>query len=106
MAFLLSLKDFYTDMKIIKIKKVDGCLESSNVHDIFLNMQVSKIFLDSIAQNGKLIIYDEMEKPFFKLIVKGKYTLKGSIGNKVIRIVLPPASDNRWQEEIKEMIQL
>ncbi len=91
-------------MDIIKEKKIENCLESSNVKDFMLDSEINKIFVDYLAELGKLIFIDNIENPFFKIIVRGKYTLKGSIGNKTIRILLPEMDNESAIKELKDYI--
>lgn len=80
-------------MKIVKIKKIEGCLEGTNVRDILFDSAITREFIDFLGKKGKLIYNQEMEKPFFRVIVRGGYTLKGSLGNKSIRVILPENSE-------------
>jgi len=94
-------------MKVVKEKKVEDCLESTSVKDFLFDETIDKSFVDYLAQLGKLIFVDEIEKPFFKVIVKGKFTIKGSVGNKSIRLILPDLSEetNKNLEELKQLIE-
>ncbi|MFP4370445.1 MAG: hypothetical protein ACOC2K_03345 [Bacteroidota bacterium] len=80
-------------MRVIKLKKVEGCLEGSNVHDILLDDKIDREFIDHLGKMGKLIYMDSFDKPFFKVIVRGRYTIKGSQTNKSIRIIFPEGAD-------------
>lgn len=81
-------------MKLIHIKIIEGCLEGTNVRDALFSEPVNASFIKFLGNLGKLIYKENMEKPFFKVIVRGKYTLKGSVGNKTVRIILPELSGN------------
>lgn len=76
-------------MKVIKKKKIEGCLESNFVWDLMLNSQMDKSFIDYLAILGKIIFVDNIKKPFFKIIVKGKFTLTGVLNNNSFRIIFP-----------------
>lgn len=76
-------------MDVISIRKIDSCLEGINAWDLLLNTKISEEFIFSLTEIGKLIYHSELDKPFFRLIVKGRYTAKGSLGNKTIRLILP-----------------
>jgi hypothetical protein len=90
-------------VKVLGHKKVEGCLEGTNVYDIFLKENIDENFITFLSNFGKLIQNNEIENPFFKIIVKGKYTIKGSIGNKSVRILLP---DSNYNELLTELIEL
>ena len=85
-------------MKIVKVKKIEGCLEGTNVRDILFDLEITKDFIEFLGDHGKLVYNPEMEKPFFRVIVRGKYTLKGSQGNKSIRVILPENSEGLIEE--------
>ena len=76
-------------MKVVKQKKVTDCYESSNTIDFILSAPITKPFVEQLGQLGKLLLYDEFDIPYFKVIVKGEYTIKGAFGKKTIRILLP-----------------
>ena len=69
-------------MKVKKIKKIEDCLEGTNVRDFLLDGFLNKKFIDYLGKLGKYIYNDEFAKPFFKVIVRGKYTIKGARGIK------------------------
>ncbi|ROL60007.1 hypothetical protein D9V87_03055 [Bacteroidetes/Chlorobi group bacterium MS-B_bin-24] len=76
-------------MKVVKQKKVTDCYESSNTIDLILSAPITKPFVEHLGQLGKLLLFDEFDIPYFKVIVKGEYTIKGAFGKKTIRILLP-----------------
>ncbi len=89
-------------MQVVQIKKVLGCLESFNARDVFLEKEIKTEFVEHIGKLGKLIHIKELEKPFFKVIVKGKYTIKGSETNNSIRIVF---SNTHFEEDLEKIIE-
>jgi hypothetical protein len=91
-------------MKVIDIKKIDGCLEGRNVWDVLLDGEISKEFIEYLGNNGKLIYQKQMEKPFFTIILRGKYTIKGSQTNHTFRAILPEKADIEILDEIKDII--
>lgn len=82
--------------------KVEGCLEGSNVYDIKLVGEIDKKFIDHLGEMGKLTYKDNYEKPFFRVIVRGKYTLKGVESNSEIRVILP---DNGNFNDIRKIME-
>ena len=76
-------------MKVVKQRKVTDCYESSNTIDFVLSALITKNFVEHLGQLGKLLLFDEFDTPYFKVIVKGEYTIKGAFGKKTIRILLP-----------------
>lgn len=76
-------------MKIINRKKIENCLEGKNVWDLLFDEPISKGFIFYLGQLGKIKYQPFFPKPFFTLIVKGKFTLKGSENNSSARLLLP-----------------
>ena len=93
-------------MKVIDNKRVEGCYGGHNVWDILFDDKIDKELIDYIGKLGKLVYQGRMKKPFFKVIVRGKYTIKGSQGNNSVRVTLPEKDDPIILEEIKEYIEL
>ncbi len=76
-------------MKVVKIKKVDDCYESNNTVDFLLSGEMTKEFVEHLGTLGKLLFFEDFDIPYFKVIVKGEYTIKGALGKRTIRILLP-----------------
>jgi len=87
-------------MKIIKQKKIEGCLEGANVKDIKLDGKITRELVLHLGELGKLVFTDELVKPFFRIIVRGQFTMKGSIGNRTFRLLLP----NEGEEELMNIL--
>jgi hypothetical protein len=80
-------------MKIRGIKNVQGCLEGTNVRDIYFDEPITTDFAEYVCKLGRAVFRREIEKPFFKVMVRGRYTLKGSVGNYSARLILPTPDD-------------
>jgi hypothetical protein len=91
-------------MKVIKNKKIEGCLDGTNVRDILLDGIIEKDLIEYLGQLGRLVYKAEMEKPFFRVIVRGKYTIRGSQGNKSMRVILPDDAPESDLNEIADFI--
>lgn len=85
-------------MKILETAKVEDCLEAKNVYDIIIDTEIDIDFIDYLSKLGKLNYIHVFEKPFFKIINRAKYTIRGSEGNQIIRILFP---DNFVIEELE-----
>ena len=92
-------------LKIINIKKVEGCLEGQIGLDIIFDNQIDKSFANDLGKLGKFIFEDAFERPFFKVIVRGYYTLKGSIGNKSLRMIVPETIEKEMLDELVKYIE-
>ena len=92
-------------MKLVSMKKVEGCLEGANAYDFHFDSPIDKAFCDYIGAWGKYIYNDSFDKPFFKVMVKGYYTIKGSVGNKTFRVLLPETPFQEILDEIEENLK-
>lgn len=86
--------------------KAEGCLEGTNVYDLKLVGEVDKGLINHLGKLGKLTYREDYEKPFFRIIVRGKYTFKGVESTNEIRVVLPDSSGFDKVQEIIEQIKL
>ena len=87
-------------MKIIEIKKIENCLEGKNVRELFFDRNLTSHFIAHLGQHGKVIIHEFKPKPFFTIIFRGKFTIKGSFGNNHARLILPDDSGDKYIDEI------
>ncbi len=92
-------------MEIQSYKQIQDCLQGKNVWDIYLDTIINEQFIASLKQLGKVVVQNFNAKPFFTLIVHGKYTLKGSIGNRSIRLILPDSAERKIPEELIDFIE-
>lgn len=86
-------------MEILKFKKIEDCLEGKNVWDLLLEKPITKGFIYHLGLLGKMIYQDFFPKPFFTLIVKGRFTIKGSEQNQTLRLLLPDDADSTKEIE-------
>ncbi|MBI5325285.1 MAG: hypothetical protein HZB41_08455 [Ignavibacteriae bacterium] len=91
-------------MKIVRTKTIRNCSQSNNQIDLFFDDRINMEFLVNLSSNGKLEIFENFEKPFFRLHYKNKYLLKGALGNSKARLFLPEANCNEVLEEFKNII--
>lgn len=92
-------------MQILRTKRNRGCLDSKNVYDIFFDKETSKDFVMHMSELGKLIYNDEFQKHFYRIISRGKFTLKGTVGKNTSRIILPENFDDNWLYDIENHVQ-
>jgi len=92
-------------LKVIQHKKIEGCLEGTNVKDFLLDGKITRDFIIHLGKLGKLIFTEDIDKPFFRVIVRGEFTIKGSLDNKTIRILLPEKEEEDLIEKLKEYIE-
>jgi hypothetical protein len=87
-------------MIVAQIKKIEDCLASKNVWDLYLNNIIDEQFVSKLGSLGELNMYQLKPKPFFKIIVRGKYTFKGSVGNNSLRLILPDNASVEVRESV------
>lgn len=91
-------------MKILNISKIDNCVESQNAHDIYFTDLISEEFIDKFSDMGKVVYSSINNKKYFRIIVKGKFTLKGFVNNSDFRLLIADNLGSNFIEEIKEEI--
>jgi hypothetical protein len=91
-------------MRVIYFEYEEGCLEGRNVHSAYLDNFIDKKFIDYLAALGKLVYITDMNKPVFRIIVRGKYTIKGNEGDDRFLVILPEGDDISSLEEIRQHI--
>lgn len=75
-------------MKVIHVKDQEDCFDGSLMKDILLDCLVTKSFIEFIGEKGDLSYFPNFARPFFKVIVKGHYFLKGIENNASLNLVL------------------
>ena len=91
-------------MKVVAVKKIEDCLAGKNVWDIELSNIIGEKLLHHLCKLGKLSTHPFKPRPYFTLIVRGKYTIKGSLGNKTMRLILPDIAEHKVPNELLEYI--
>ncbi|HRP02822.1 MAG TPA: hypothetical protein PLE30_09265 [Candidatus Kapabacteria bacterium] len=87
-------------MRILYLEMIETCVEAKSAYDIFFTDIIKQGFVEKFSDLGKIIIKSNLDKPFFKVIVRGKYTIKGIIGNDNFRVLM---ADNSGIEELNEL---
>jgi hypothetical protein len=89
-------------MRVEYIEKAEDCLEAEKVFDFILSEKITDGFIKYCGEKGKLIYKDKFEKPYFKVLVKEKYSFKGAIDNNIIRVLFADESDeNEFLNELE-----
>ncbi len=92
-------------MKVLEIKIMEDCMEGRNVRDLYFEGKITKDIVGYLSSLGKMVYHNFNPKPYFELIVKGQYTLKGSIGNPYARLLLPDDAGNAHIDEVVRFIE-
>lgn len=90
-------------MKIKRIEKAENCLEGKNVYDVYFETTTESDFINSLTTKGKLVYITTFELPFYRLIVRGKFTIKGIEGAKTAKIIFP---DDVGEEFLEEALKI
>jgi len=91
-------------LKIIKISEAESCADGNIGYDIYFDKNTDQNFIDYLAKLGKIKIDNTFDVPYFKIIVKGYYTLKGSLGQNFLRMIVPESIFKHIFDEFEKYI--
>ncbi len=75
-------------MKVVSVKHVEDCFDGSFIKEVLFAEEITKEIILKLSQDDVLKYYQDFPRPFFKIIRKTCYEIKGVQGNKSIRIHL------------------
>lgn len=84
-------------MNLVYYEIVEDCIEAKNVYDAYLSIKLSEELILHLGKLGKLSYFQDFDKPFFRVIVRGRFTIKGVKDDDKFRILLP---DNAGVEDL------
>jgi hypothetical protein len=73
-------------MKILEKKKIELCLDGSEIVELSLDKEITKDFIFSFKSLGELEYYDSFAKPFFKITFPDSSYIKGVQSSKTMRV--------------------
>ena len=73
-------------MEIVAIKHLDCCLEGSLIKEFAFDEAITKDFIQSFADKGKLEYNSGSSKPSFRFEIADELNLKGVEGQNTLRI--------------------
>ena len=79
----------FSKVKIIKSTTAESCSYGNIGFDIYFDKPIDKSFAEYLGKLGKYKLDNSFEEPYFKIIVRGYYTLKGSLGVNYLRMIVP-----------------
>lgn len=79
-------------MDVIAIKHIEDCFDGSFIQEFILNEPITEAFIRFLGQQGQLQYYPSFARPFFKIVFKGDFYIKGVQGNTTMRALL-------WKKE-------
>lgn len=92
-------------MKIIKISEAESCSDGNIGFDIYFDENIDENFAEYLGKLGKYKIDNTFDEPFFKVIVRGYYTLKGFLGKNYLRMIVPESIFKEIQKEFENYIK-
>lgn len=91
-------------MKILYLTLIETCAEAQNAYDVFFTDEINEDFIEKFNDVAKISYSKFGEKKYFRIIVKGKYTIKGFINNDNFRVLLADNLEVNFINELKEFI--
>ena len=92
-------------MKIIEIKDIEDCFDGSFIKELLFNKKVTKEFIHYLGKTGKMNYFPDFARPFYKIICKEKYEIKGVEENKTARLTLYKKNMKEALEYLKKHIK-
>lgn len=90
-------------MQILEIKHIEDCFDGTFIKEILFNKTVEEDFICFLAEYGKLSYFKNFARPFYKIIFRNNFYIKGVQGNNTARMLL---CNNRDIEFIYNIIKI
>ena len=91
-------------MNLVYYEIVEDCIEAKNVYDAYLSIKLSDELILHLGKLGKLSYFQDFDKPFFRVIVRGRFTIKGVKDDDKFRILLPDNAGVENLDVIKKQV--
>ncbi len=75
-------------MRIVNIKELEDCFDGSFMKEVLFDETVSRKFIHYLGESGDFEYFPSFAKPFYRVVKKGLYQIKGVEGNRTLRIIL------------------
>lgn len=85
-------------MNLVYYEIVEDCIEAKNVYDAYLAVKLDDNLINHLSNLGKLVYFKDFDKPYFRIISRGRFTIKGVKDDDKFRILLP---DNAGVEDLE-----
>ena len=92
-------------MNVVKFHKAKNCMASNNAVDVLFDGEIDRQFIEFIAEEGKMTLYENFPKPFFVIEIKKKYLIKGALGNDNARMYLPEKNCDKILEDFRFFVE-
>jgi hypothetical protein len=73
-------------MKILSLHKVADCFDDRIVKDAILDTELTKELIHKLGKLGKLLYFDQLAQPFFKITLPNDSIIKGVEGKSKVRL--------------------
>jgi len=87
-------------MKIIDVKHIEDCFDGSFIKELLFDESISESFIKSIGKFGKLSYFKDFARPFYKIVFRDNFYIKGVEGNNTARVLLQAPSDMEYLNEL------
>ena len=93
-------------MKIVNRKKVEDCFDGSSVFTYWFDNKWHKEAIEKLNSLGELQYFPEFPRPFFRLIGKKGFQVKGVEGENNCRVILPGAGKEEIKLEFESLFKI
>ncbi len=76
------------DVIILQIKEIEDYFDGTYIKEIMLDAKIQKDLVLYLGKKGTIYYYEEDPHPFFIILIKGEYDIKGIVGEYTLRIHL------------------
>jgi hypothetical protein len=80
-------------MEVIKIKDIEDCFDGTYIKELLFDSIITEEFILYLGKHGKLSYFKNFERPFFKIIFRDDFYVKGVQGNETVRILIKSYAD-------------
>jgi len=87
-------------MKIVEIKHIEDCFDGSFIKEILFDEPVIEFIIKKIGKYGNLHYYKDFARPFYKIIFRDNFYLKGVENNLTMRVLMNNEADLELLNEI------
>ena len=87
-------------MNVIDIKHIEDCFDGSFIKELLFDETVTPTFIEALGTHGKLQYFKDFARPFYKVVFRNDFYIKGVEGNTTARILL------RHERDIEYITQL
>lgn len=91
-------------MKPYECKKVENCFSSSHMYEYRLPLKTREEVIEQLGKGGLIKYYKNFPRPSFQIQFVSGISIKGVIGDVVIRVSFPDADPLTSQENFEQFL--